>query len=203
MRQSRRFAQQREAVERFRDALIELREELERSPEGITGYFYRWEPRQGREKRAARLRTKVNEAAGPAQAAAATTGLRFHISPPPASRQPAMNVNPIASWTSALEPPNLLTMEHIFDYCDQVIGVLDGEAEEARTKERTLAGRIARFLAFPSEVREAARAQYPRVPPKLAFGAALLSQLFALIVAVVGGLLVLYFEIKLGLSPDP
>jgi hypothetical protein len=155
MRRSQHYGTLRDNVVEFKNALIELLNVMERQPVGISGAFYRWIPSAGHEDEYNRLRHTVGLQAGPAAEALAELGFSLQINEPPAFRQPPRTVNPILSWSTALEPPNSMRMEDVLDYSDRAIGMLDGRARQASAVERSLAGRVARLISFPSEVREA------------------------------------------------
>jgi hypothetical protein len=202
MRRSKELLRHRDAVLRFRAAFSEMMEVLEPRPDAHVGEFLEWVPKQGRIKRAAMLRQRVNEAAGPAAQAAATTGALCVVRPPGFLGWPARKVNAISSWTGALKLPNLPSVEGVLDYADQVAAVLTEQAEAAAVQERTLAGRLGRFLAFPYAVQDAARSQHPGFPRKVAFGAGVAAQIVVgLVVTIVGGLAVVWLAARLGLGP--
>jgi hypothetical protein len=95
------------------------------------------------------------------------------------------NINPITNWTMMLQPPNELDAPFVFDYCHQAMGELESRAAKAERDERSLAGRIARFLSFPSEIRRLAGGQ-SRAGQVATFGIGVFLQGVA--VTVVGGL---------------
>jgi hypothetical protein len=202
MRRSKELLRHRDAVLRFRAAFNELMEVLEPRADAPTGEFVEWVPKQGRTKRAAMLRQRVNAAAGPAALAAATTGALYEVRPPAFLGWPAKKVNAISAWAGALKLPNLPSIEGVLDYADQVAAMLTEQAEAAAAQERTLAGRLGGFLAFPYAVRDAVRSQYPGFPREVAFGAGVAAQIVVgLLVTIVGGLAVALLVIKLGLGP--
>lgn len=158
MRKSARLECQRDSVERFRDDLTALLEVAHKVSAGYTVYY--WRARPEFEKEYESRKTAVARSAGAAADAADTVGLMLHLRPPPVTGEPAVRINPIRTWATALDPPNDLTTDTIIDYCDQVTGTLDSRAREARSVEESLAGRVARVIGFPSEVRSVIQSSY-------------------------------------------
>lgn len=159
MRRSKEFTHHAEAAREFRKRLNILLEHMEQESAGWA--VYRWVPRDGEEDVVERLKREVNEASGPAARAAVEAGVEIRLQEPAAVGGRTHVLNAIQSWTSALEPPNLLELDNVFDACDQTIGALEGEARKARAQERSLAGLVGRFARFPLDVRDAAG-----LPPK-------------------------------------
>jgi hypothetical protein len=188
----------------FRTALTEFVAVLEPRPHSLSEDFVEWVPKKGKAKQATVLRQRVNEAAGPAAEAAATTGVMVTINPAGYFGMPPRKVNAIGSWAGALTWPNQPAVDDILGYADLVASLLGERASVAEAEERTLAGRLARFLAFPYAVQDGVHSQHPRFPRKVAFGAGVAAQIaVGFLVAVVSGLIVLWLGIKLGLAPDP
>lgn len=153
MKRSVRLRSQREAVEQFRQDLKALIETAQQESAGL-GVFY-WRPRSGLEQEYAARKEQVARSAGVAADAADVAGLMLHLQPPPVTGAPAVRINAIRTWFTALDPPNDLTIDDVIDYSDQVIGTLNGREQEARAVEKSLAGRVAQFVGFPNEVRKA------------------------------------------------
>jgi hypothetical protein len=155
MKRSARLKVQREAVERFRDDLKALVDVAHRVPAGLAVYY--WRGRPGLEEEFDVRKAAVAHSAGAAAEAADVAGLMLHLQPPPVTGEPAVRINPIRTWFTALDPPNDLMMDTVIDYCEQVIGTLRGREQEARSVEQSLAGRVAQLVGFPNEVRSAIR----------------------------------------------
>lgn len=156
-------------VRDFRSALEELLAVMEKRGRGLS--TYEWVPKQGQEDEARRRRQKVSELSGPAATAATKANVFMVLEDPPFLGGASRTVNALQSWASALEPPNKLEMEDVFDVCDQTIGGLDADGQRALRKERSLAGLVARFFRFPYDVREAVGLSRERsAAAKAAFG---------------------------------
>jgi hypothetical protein len=205
MRRSQQLQRERDSVAAFRDALIRLLAGMEKRPTGISGAFYRWEPQEGREEEAQRLRIEVARAAGAAMVAEEARKARMVLKPPPNTGQPAQIVEPVRAWESALEPPNLLETDNVLQTCEQVIGTYDARIARARWQERSVAGRIVRLFSLPYEVRELATEWSPNATAlrKLAFGATISTIITGLVVTIVGGIVLAWSLIRLGLEDSP
>jgi hypothetical protein len=196
MRRSQQLEHHIVAVNRFIEALNDFLEVMEPRPEGFSGSFYQWVPKNGQEQRSAQLRAIVNQRSGPATKAAEAANIALTLREPPAVGGREHVVNAIATWWSALDPPNLLPMQSVFDYCAQVIGHLTAMRDEAEARERTLAGRVARFVRFPLDIREAAGLPGKRAVNAAAVGIGVFLQ--GVVVTVVGGVIVAAIILLLG-----
>ncbi len=108
-------------------------------------------------------------------------------------------VNPALVWATLLDEFPLVTPDVMLTVGNQATGVLEGLYEEAVERERGLPGVLARFLRFPTRVREAAG-----LPPKTVRGglvSTLAGVLQALLVAALGGALVFPLARFLGWGP--
>lgn len=188
MRRSQQLEQHIVAVRDFRDALVSLMEVMERRSESVTGHFYRWVPKPQQEGRGETLRSTVSELAGPASNAANEAGILVTLQEPLAVGGRSHTVNAIMSWSTILDPPNLLTAQAVLDYCSQVIGSLQAEKKSAEAQERSLAGRVARFVRFPFDVREATGLPDRKAVNAAAVGFGVFIQ--GVVVTVVGGVIV-------------
>lgn len=199
MKRSARFEQARSHIVAFRDALNEYLGVLDALRDPILGTVH-WQPREGYEEQARELRAKVNQISGPAGRASDQLERRLTVMPPPALALPAAQQNPIWAWESVFDAsPSAysFSLSDLENWVDQVIGDLDSQAKEARRQERTLAGLLGRFLAFPSEVREAAGLPAGTVRGRIAAVFAVVVQ--GLIVTIVGGLLLALLQKLLSL----
>ena len=106
-------------------------------------------------------------------------------------------INPIQNWWTVLAPPNDLEPKDVVGYALQSIGLLEAERDRARREETSLAGRIARFVSFPAEVRRLAGFQ-TSAGKAAAFSAGVIVQ--GVLVTVLGGVLlaVVLALVKLG-----
>jgi hypothetical protein len=205
MRRSEQLQRERDSVAAFRDALIRLLAGMEKRPLGLTGAFYRWEAEEGREEEVQRLRVEVARAAGAAMVAEEASKARMKLKPPPNTGQPAQIVHPIRAWESALEPPNLLETDNVFQTCEQVIGTYDARIARARWQEQSIAGRVVWLFSLPYEVRELAAEWFPNATAlrKLAFGATIATIITGLVVTIGGGIVLTWGLIQLGLEERP
>jgi hypothetical protein len=177
---SQRLLRDLEELIGFRDAFVALLNESERSPESYSGRIFRWVPRPGRETEWARLRGDVAIAAGSAAGAVDRLGLSLIVKPAPMTGQAAYSLNPIAAWSSALEPPNDFTVENVLDTVTQVIGRVERLRREAEITERSFAGKLTRFFGLPGEVREAMSPQGRRgVPAAVGFWGTIVAEIIA------------------------
>lgn len=98
------------------------------------------------------LKTRVALAAGAAHSALERSGMAFVQRNPPAAGGGSFSYDPIAGWNLARDPFSDPLLEAIA-VAPQIRGALMQKAEEARGVERSLAGRVARLVGFPSSVR--------------------------------------------------
>lgn len=137
----------------------------------------RWRAKPGRETDLAALRQRVNLLSGPAAAAVGAKGLS--VAPPAAIGGPIISVNPIAAWAQPFSAPTpySLTLQEVTDFVDSAIGELEALVARHRQRERSIAGLVARFFAFPSAVREAAGVEPHTRPAAAATGLAVFFQI--------------------------
>jgi hypothetical protein len=154
VRRSNQIAEQIKAVREFRDAYEE----------------YLNNNRPARE---------VGELSGPAALASEDAGVGVML--PPALGKDV--VNPIRSWARASDGTTPLRPKHVFESCDQSIGILSARLDEARAQERSLAGWVARVIRFPYDVREAAGVPPESRAGKVAFSVAVLVQAASTVLA--------------------
>jgi hypothetical protein len=96
-------------------------------------------------------------------------------------------LNPVSDWAVMLTPRHRYSISPslVVSRVDQLVGALRAEIADAEMVERTLAGRVARIVRFPSDVREAAG-----LDSKSRSGQAVQGLVSALLVTVVGGVIV-------------
>ena len=97
---------------------------------------------------------------------------------------------PVLQWTEAFRDLMSFTPTTVRGYCEAAMATLELRAEEAERAEHSTAGRLARVLAFPAQVRELAGGR-GTTAGKVAFGTAVATQ-------VVGSLLVIAILAVLG-----
>jgi hypothetical protein len=96
-------------------------------------------------------------------------------------------LNPATHWATMLTPQARFSLSPttVLSCLDQLVGGLNVKIEDAQAAERTLAGRVARVVRFPSDVREAAG-----LDRRSRKGRAVQGLLSALLVTIVGGVIV-------------
>ena len=181
MKKSEIYRRRRDAVQAYRDAYDQLVEALERVPVGITTWELRG--RHGEEEKTRMLTEQVSLAAGAAGEVAQEYGA--YMSVQKTGYSPTQTVNPILAWRTSLDAPWLLPPDHVLSVAMSLIGRLDAKYQEAVLRERSLAGRVAAFVRFPMDVREAVGTGTGGLR-RVAVGVGILAQLF---VAIVGGAL--------------
>jgi hypothetical protein len=174
-----------DALVQFRDAYSSYVDVLEMHPAGYR--VYHLVPKEGMESEAAVLRAEVARLSGAAAVVADRVAGPLEVVPPPMVGGVVKRMNPIRNWNVPLEPPNDLDTHHVLDYCNQAIGIIDAQLAQAKEEERSLAGRIARFVRLPYEVRRLASPS-TRAGRAAALGAGVVLQ--GITVTVIGGLIV-------------
>jgi hypothetical protein len=125
----------------------------------------------------------VNEVArlgGAAQAASSDSGIVTVLNGAP--------MDPLFNWRSAFIPNHPNTVRLVEDHCQQLIGRYRQSARDARVRESGITGMVARFVRFPSDVREAAGLE-TKAGQTSAFVVGVVAQVIAALVAA--GLLTL------------
>jgi hypothetical protein len=148
---SKQLAADADAIRAFVEAyrrFCDLDPERSRRPVGLTaGDLRRFV------EAAEQVRSDVNRAAGPAADAIDRAGFAMQIG--------AMQVNPVRSWRTAERYGSTLTQRAVADFAEQSEATLRHRAAAARAAERTLAGRAAAIVRFPSEVRDQVHSSSP------------------------------------------
>jgi hypothetical protein len=152
--------------------------------------YPRWVPKRTYDQRANELYLTLNALTGPAADTLKAVGVTIGFKPSGTINHYPMN--PVAAWPTLFTDQPMINVEYLFGSCNQALGRLATEAERARSLERSLAGLIGRFVAFPRRVREAAGLPSEGLAGRVATGVGVLAQvLIGLFVTVAGGLLVI------------
>lgn len=192
MKQSVRLDREIEAVEDFRHAFQDLLDAIDaeeravrqsRSPRSL-------EPDPPPSPELREKRRLAGEFAGPAGIAAERVGILLRVQDPAQIGGRRATINPIAAWSSAIDGTSMhIGSQDVLDSCAQAIGRLRQQKTDAEANERSLAGRFARFIRFPWEVRERLNLPAGSAGQKAAFGAAVAAQVVGTLITA--GLLAL------------
>ena len=147
MRPSTLWAARARRLSDFLDAARDLADAYEKfDPEGhLTLMPVPGHPTAEIEK----LATRVAAASGPASAVIADLGMYAQIA--------GMRMNPVMNWDRFIPGESIVTAPSlVLDFTESAIRRCEAEAEDARDRERGLAGLVGRFARFPTDVREAA-----------------------------------------------
>lgn len=161
------------------------------------GFREEWVVRRGADARLNTVMSKVAHAAGRAAEAFQESGILIAYKPPGAMQRTTMN--PAMVWSTLLDTYPMVTPDVMFTVGEQATGRFESLYDEAEEREHGLAEFLAKFIRFPSRVREAAGLE-PRT-----FGGGVVSGVVVvmqgLFVTVIGGLLVYVIARALGWSP--
>lgn len=149
MRPSEKCDQDWRAVDRYSKALNDLLVIVETVQTGFGTWELRVPPSRKLEGDAAL--SKLARAAGPASAIADKYGV--FLSAQRTGYSEPKTVSPLRNWQMCLDAPWLLPPDNVIGATLSLLGRIEHERDEARIRERTLAGRLARFIRFPVEVR--------------------------------------------------
>lgn len=194
MKSSKALLAQRAVMASFRDEFLKLHgyyHYAEYAPVGMN-LGGEWILRDGiSEDEVDSLRRRVGELAG---AASSISSRHVQQSYKPPGTLSTVRFDPIAQWSDALDPGSSFfgaSAKDVTETVDHVIGRLDLQRIDAETRERSLAGRVARFIRFPIDVREAAGFKPHTAAGKAAFSITAVIQgvLVAVVTAGVLGLL--------------
>ena len=122
--------------------------------ERVPDYRETWAVRPDAQHRVNEVMARVSLAAGRAAGAFQESGMLVAYKPP--GTMQTTSVNPALVWSTLLDTYAMVTADLMFTVGNQVVGRFESLAERAAERERGLAGFFARFLRFPSAVREAA-----------------------------------------------
>lgn len=145
---STEYTRMADEVKAFREKLIELLQYSERA--GPFGPVGAWEVPTNSEA-FERIKPEVSQLAGSAQVGFAVTnsmiGTRDEF-----GNQIALN--PAAAWLSITQPKSMMWREDVVEAANLAEGRLRSLATERKTEERSIAGKAAAIVRFPSRVRE-------------------------------------------------
>lgn len=182
MKQSVTFRRRARQVEEFRDAYRDLL--------GFLATEDPWAPfrlvaRKGDEEAAKRAEALASRKAG----AAILAAKGFEPEVEAVQGRYVVDMPLTEAWRHTFEDDKKIggTTDYVAAL-EQVIGTLNAKAEEAEAVERSLTGRVGRFVSFPTAVRAAVAEQHPELK-KAAFATGVLAQVFVgVVVTVVGGI---------------
>ena len=149
----------------------------------VPDYWERWAVRPGAEQRLQDVWPRTALAAGRAADAFQECGITVAYKPP-GTRQ-TTTFNPALVWSTLLDTYAIVTPDVVSTVANQAIGRFESLADRAAEREKGLAGFLARFLRFPSSVREAAGLKPRSVTGGLVSGAVVLVQ--GVLVTAIGG----------------
>jgi hypothetical protein len=157
MKHSARLARERDDVQRFKDAYIRLLSMHDAGEVVGLGTRVMVPGPDIADDALAQQRSEVARLAGAAGEVAMRHGAISYVNPP-GTVTGLIPFNAILSWSDTFDDLSYtsLTSDHLLGITDQLLGKLDRERLTAEEQEGTLAGWIARFVRFPSEVRDAA-----------------------------------------------
>jgi hypothetical protein len=176
---AKRYRKRRHDVMSFASALQRFLAVCEGGEETLVGYMP-VRPRPGQEAEAERLAAEVDRLSG--RAALAFAGQHF-IEWKPRGTMQTVRVDPAVQWRTILDFDPRFPPSAILAVCNQAIGVLESQAEDAEEHEQSLAGRMERVTRTPG---------FPRAQTghlRTAFLASLVGIPGALIVAYIAYLL--------------
>jgi hypothetical protein len=161
------------------------------------GFREVWRVRRGMESRASQVMIAVATAAGRAARAFQASGHLVSYKPPGTWQR--TDVNPALVWSTLLDDYPMVTPDLMFTVGSQAIGVLESLRDEQADRETGMAGLLARFVRFPSRVREAAGLEARTL--RGGFVSGLIVTLQGLLIAAIGGALVYPIAHWLGWTP--
>jgi hypothetical protein len=85
-------------------------------------------------------------------------------------------VRAIQDWRYAFDHPGHLRPEVVFATLQQIIGQMEGDADMQERQEKTIAGKVSRFVGFPAEIRAIAGESSPGAG-KVGFAAGVVGQI--------------------------
>lgn len=196
MKRSDILAEQISALEDFKaefETFIALRDRQRKEGEAAVPYRSLADPPDpDDDPKVKELRATVAELSGPAGQAIDDAGLRLVVREPALVGGRMLDLNPVYGWMNGLndrlayiQPPDVI------DCCGQAIGKLKVQKAAVFAQERSIAGRLARFIRFPSDVREIAGMKPGSTGGRTVFGIAAVIQgaLTAALATAIGTLL--------------
>lgn len=200
VRRSQRLRRHLEAVRNFDAKLDDLEVVLARRPQ-----LSQWDT-QGREQLWQDIEVvavELDRLSAPASRAADEMGWGIRIIGPPALGAPQQVVNGFLSWRSVLATSTAMfdfDLSDLRPWVRQLDGLLEIEIDKQERIERTLAGKVAAFLAFPGRVREAMGLQSGTTPGRFAWG--LVAFIQGVLVAGVGAVVGILLAQLLGIDAN-
>jgi hypothetical protein len=147
-------------VTEFRDAYLVVLSHLRPVTDGLLNKLA---PKQGSEDEAAKAIAIAATLAGATKLAQQESGID-HVYVVP---MVGVAMDPVTGWGQSLSDPQAMPPSGLLADYNAMIGALQAKAAESAVKEKTLAGRLARVIGFPSQVRSYLSDLYPG-QPKLA-----------------------------------
>jgi len=178
-------------IHAFLTAYTEFLACVERASDGFREV---WRVRPAAETRASAVMPKVAHLAGRAAEAFQESGILIAYKPP--GTHQTTTVNPALVWSTLLDTYPMVTPDVMFTVGEQAAGRFESLYDEAEEREHGLAEFLARFVRFPSRVREAAGLEPSTVRGGLVSG--IVGVLQGLLVTALGGLLVYPLAIHFG-----
>lgn len=158
------FRNQARNVATFRDAYVRLIS-LSRVVSDSTFYSHRMRvPKEGHESEYYSLFSHVARLAG-----AASVG-------------PGGVVREVANWKQSLDDVEALSASDVVESCEGVLGILEERAKALDHRDKTIEGKLALFIGFPSRVGAIVAEDHPRLQ-KTAVGVGIIGQVVVGIVA--------------------
>ncbi|WP_155373739.1 hypothetical protein [Catellatospora vulcania] len=173
----------------FHDSLVEMLSHMERV-EKWRSVVHEMQPMLGQEQVVAKLDNQTSRLAGRAMAAAGEYETVLELTLPHDIGPDDVPV--IQRWRHTLDYPEALEPALLLGTLLQIAGRIEGEAELLERQERTLAGRVARFIGFPADVRAIAGQTSP--------GAGRAGFIVAIVAQVIGTLVLFGLGGWLGIS---
>ena len=188
MKRSKSIAQHLQAAIDFRDGfehlfeMIRARDEWEMNSRSA---FHSQGPEPYSEADIEAQRAEVARLSGPAAMAAAEARVLVTMQDPAVIGGRIKTINPLQGWFQALEGGPLgLSRGDVLDAANQTIGVLEARRRSAEQTERSLAGRVARFIGFADQVREIRGVQGQSKAGQVTFFVTVAAQVLATVIAV-------------------
>lgn len=112
-------------------------------------------PKPGREQTVARQASELQATTVVAAEIVQNLGIIYRYKP--RGTMQTVPLNPVYAWKTIFDRDPMVNAEHVYDACNQAIGLLGHRAEEAYEHERSVTGRVERVSAAPRRVWRAVR----------------------------------------------
>jgi hypothetical protein len=172
----------RDAVVKFLtefDALLAL---CEPRQDYYGGSMSPWRPKPGRENEVMSGGASIDRLTGPAARALQSVGAVFQFKP--AGTMQTQPANPVLLWSTLFAESPMVSAELVYRLCNQAIGLLEEDIDEAVRHESSFEGKVERVVGTPWRLVRAAFGRSGYAPATDAIG--------TVVVTVVGGLIVAY-----------